>query len=232
MHWLTIVIIPLDTADPEANVSEALAGSSAAPNKQFPEHLRRCHCIGWEAHRFGFDQVDNAPEFEELRQSISQARQEHNEELEKQLMWQRRVAAKDLERCHPTFEKPDVDCDSCCGSGSYLESRDPAGYWDYWKIGGGWDGALEPYNKGKWGSNDTLKRNCALVADLPESYSPAAIITPEGFWYETNAWLAAHEPDLQHLPEEKIEYERWEKVCRDIFSEYKDFLAVAVDCHN
>lgn len=39
-------------------------------------------------------------------------------------------------------DAPDPECDECRGSGEYETTCNPEGYWDWWVIGGRWNGTL------------------------------------------------------------------------------------------
>lgn len=45
---------------------------------------------------------------------------------------------------HPLYRRPMPNCDECHGSGRVETTANPEGYWDWWVIGGRWEGMLEP----------------------------------------------------------------------------------------
>lgn len=48
------------------------------------------------------------------------------------------------EECYCVHEgKAELTCEECSGSGRYMSTSNPRGYWDYWLIGGRWQGVFQ-----------------------------------------------------------------------------------------
>lgn len=68
--------------------------------------------------------------------------------------------------------------------------------------------------------------NIVPVEDMPESFIPYAVVTPDGEWHQKGkmGWWG--------ISTEEKEEEEWEKACKDAFEKHKGtHLAVVVDCH-
>ena len=138
-------------------------------------------------------------------------------------------------------EAHDVECDTCSGRGTYksadgiaMECEDCDGtgmiqvnyntnaWWDWYVIGGRWDGVLAGKSGGRAGIMAILENhlcapledNSCRVADIvlsPERY-PYAIVTPDG-----EVWMRG---DIGHIDEE-----------RAILWRYAEHYCVVVDYH-
>lgn len=102
-------------------------------------------------------------------------------------------------------------------------------HWDWWTIGGRWDGELVGEAPDEWDmlvppSVPSLERNMSLVSFRHPDFRPWAVVTPDGEWHERAqmGWfgMARSEHD-----------DDWSARCEDIFARYPDHLVVAVDCH-
>ena len=95
----------------------------------------------------------------------------------------------------------------------YLSRYNPASKWDWWEVGGRWDGALC-----RKGTNITSVAKAKLEACF-------ALVPPDGEWIERGemGWWAI-------VANEKSEAE-WTEIVRDLAKRYADHLIVAVDCH-
>ena len=81
--------------------------------------------------------------------------------------WMDRHEALDAEiqarvREHPMYNKPSPDCDECEGTGTVKTTRNPDGRWDWYQIGGRWNGYLAPeYDPNKDPKNTEICFLCA-----------------------------------------------------------------------
>jgi hypothetical protein len=128
------------------------------------------------------------------------------------------------------FFKPDPECEDCHGSGKYMTTYNPNSKWDWWVIGGRWDGvirSLESIDDGIGGFNfgpeyHMLERNTIVLRDI-EDVTPYTIITPDGKWHARGemGWfgMSSHDKD------------DWEDVVKEIYELYSENIAVGVDCH-
>lgn len=89
--------------------------------------------------------------------------------------WQQRYEAIDkdadeIEKNHPLYKKPEADCDECKGSGERESTCNPDGQWDWYQIGGRWNGHLVPdYDPGKDPKNTEMCRFCDSTGTRTDS---------------------------------------------------------------
>ncbi len=231
MHSLVFVIVPSTTQDIKAEVGRLLAGSDDDPEKQFQQYETPCACIGSRALFESYDTFESTPQGADLRVRLEQARAHHDRTTAEELLLQRFMAARAIEREHPAYRQPDPECDLCHGTGIYLNNRDPKSQWDYWEIGGRWLGLFKPLPS-PVNDDEELHTNIARVRDIPDDFLPAAIVTPEGDWH---AGPIVMEDELfeAHRDEEELDPRRdWAQEARALLSQYPDDTAIVVDCHS
>ncbi len=117
-----------------------------------PSHPEKCYCISDEAKsavrgKLNFDTHVRIPYGKLPAQEQTQG------------MWKKMVAehnAKEIEliKAHPRFGQPDPACSECEGTGTRQSESNPQGYWDWYEVGGRWQGFFAN-KKGK--SVDRLK---------------------------------------------------------------------------
>lgn len=121
--------------------------------------------------------------------------------------------------------------------GGRYSTSNPKSKWDWWRIGGRWDGVLsldgefikDPEDKGfNFGDeHEELHNNAVFISKLPKKSEnvPYALITPDGEWLERGemGWfgMAANEKDK----------DSWDEQVWKILEKYQDYLIVGVDCH-
>lgn len=81
--------------------------------------------------------------------------------------------------------KPDPDCDNCQGSGTYPSTYNPKSKWDWWCIGGRWDGLItglttesEDDGLNFEQSHESIENNVTDVKNLTSDTMPFAFILP------------------------------------------------------
>lgn len=111
----------------------------------------------------------------------------------------------------------------------YLSTYNPKSQWDFWRIGGRYDGRISAvehdsengFNFDK--KHETLDLNARPASELPESFTCFAILTPDGQWHEKGkmGWfgIVANED------------EKWLEQMRRIFVQHNDCVAVGCDLH-
>lgn len=83
--------------------------------------------------------VGDRPGLDELEPEAKEVDAKFDEVLE-----ERRKTIERHVRAHPLYGKPDANCEECGGSGRTTVTINPEGYWDWWVIGGRWEGMLDP----------------------------------------------------------------------------------------
>jgi hypothetical protein len=77
---------------------------------------------------------------------------------------------------HPEAQKPNAECEDCKGTGRHMSTYNPKSKWDWYQLGGRWDGMLETI-RGKV-NRATLDE---LIAPIPMTF---AFIDADGAWHE------------------------------------------------
>jgi hypothetical protein len=227
MHTLVYVILPPTTQDLHAAVTRILAGSDAAPHAVYPTFPVRCYCWDGNSLSDSFDQVDADPHYD-FPARIAAAR---NTDDEHPLLIERFKIAQALQQQHPDYGKADATCDTCHGTGTYQRSRDPANYWDWWEIGGRWDGWSDQGHHSRSPTDAVMDVNTALGRDLLRLPSPGAFITPDGHWYEDPMVFDISPPDDQVEGQERQERQDWEALIQHTLTVYADHTVIVVDTH-
>jgi hypothetical protein len=230
MHTLVYVILPPTTQDIHAAVTQILAGSDAAPDAVYPTFPVRCYCWDGNSLSDSFDQVD-ADSAVMFPARIAQAHARHDEEAVSRILHERMTRAKALQQQHPDYGKADATCDTCHGTGTYQRSRDPANYWDWWEIGGRWDGWCDQGHHPRSPTDAVMDGNTALGRDLLLLPPPGAFITPNGHWYEGPMVFDISPPDDQVEGQERQERQDWEALIQHTLTAYADHRVVIVDTH-
>ncbi|HEY7358119.1 MAG TPA: hypothetical protein VH590_16680 [Ktedonobacterales bacterium] len=102
------------------------------------------------------------------------------------------------------------------------------GQWDYWVIGGRWDGVIQGKSRNTKGrsnygpEHEQWQYNICPVSGLHADVLPVVVVTPDGRW---------HEMECQSLDPTDEEAERWRAILRPLLEQYHDCIAVGVDTH-
>ena len=97
--------------------------------------------------------------------------------------------------------------------------------YDWWCIGGIWQGVLPGSRERKKSTPGTLPEprklpvNTCLASRVPRFVVPHALVTPDGAW---------HSPFYGPY---KGQLSRWPKSARTILRKHADCIAVAANCH-
>ena len=126
-----------------------------------------------------------------------------------------------------------TDCEDCHGTFKVKTNYNEDAKWDWWRIGGRWDGEMFGHHRLQGPSNErdridwhysdeleTLDRNYGLVGDLRKR--PMSILTPDGFWHDPGAIGFILTGDQE---------EKWSFESGKILGRYKGHYAVGIDCH-
>lgn len=231
MHTLVFVLVPRSIVDIKSEVERLLGGSENAPEKQFLQFEASCNCIGRVAIADSYRTFDNSSEGVLLLSQLKTARSNQNKTKEEKLLVERFLAMRKLEKEHPEYRQFDQECDLCQGSGTYIKTGDPRAYWDYWLIGGRWSvffdtiGTFEVHNA-------ELQGCVSLIKNIPEHMIPAAIVTPDGNWFESPITIGDGLFAKCRDEDELLSRRLWELKAKDLLSHYPQHLAVVVDCHS
>lgn len=152
------------------------------------------------------------------------------------------VHEQGVEECYNCGGSGDVDvdnslCETCNGSGTVDVTYNPDSKWDWWVIGGRWDGVMAskpPIGGGIGGFNfgekfHTPHRNACTLQEFKVDYKDRlgfAQVTPDGSWHERGqiGWFGT-------ASGEKKETEWKDEVKSLLFSLPDDCMVVGVDAH-
>jgi hypothetical protein len=136
------------------------------------------------------------------------------------------------------FEKettgvPRKDCDSCYGRGTYRTTYNPDSKWDWYVVGGRWNGMVrqKPRDDDEGGGNygdefHDVGENSTTVKNLIEAKEiPFALLDPEGNWIEKG------EMGWWGCVSNETEKNEWEDQVMRVYEKFKDYYAVGLDCH-
>jgi hypothetical protein len=150
-HFFTLVLLdelPASRKEVEAAVGELLAPyNEEVPH---PPHSVPCWCVGSQARNEVRDlQEKQFGSIEGVRDTYWSDPRSNSDEADsfwRELTRERNQFYESRLAEHPLRDTPDKDCDECDGTGSYLTTENPQGYWDWWSIGGRWTGRLSGYD--------------------------------------------------------------------------------------
>lgn len=122
--------------------------------------------------------------------------------------------------------KPDADCDECHGTGFYESRYNPLSKWDWYSIGGRWDGHLKEQGVAVISSNAAFARDVQTAA-----YVPFAILSPR----ETHQKQAhdnwSEKGQMGWFAIVANENDNWPAIANELLGKYSGCIAVLVDCH-
>lgn len=217
-------------------------------DKDVPEYDRGCWCVGRAAAVAGRDAAEEALPAEQCRTQLkARLEKDHpsiykkyaagpfsldadEDELVKQIWAEftapRTETAEAVCAAHPLYQKPDPKCTDCSGAGTYRSTYNPEAKWDWYVIGGRWDGAIQEVCT----HAASFPANVVPVSMVLESWepkhAPLAILTPDGEWHEQGAVGGFGE--FRCTPHDLAQ---WRDAAKRIFEMHMDCLAVGVDCH-
>jgi hypothetical protein len=236
-HTIVIAILPKDTdhRDAESIIEEMM--EQFDEQREVEPYIKPCYCVGREAK----DLAEKA--LEQKMGSWDDARKTFHEKYkdksleETDALWQkeiykpRKAFTDKFLKNHPLKDSPDPKCEECHGKGEVASTYNQDSKWDWYVIGGRWDGVmcgLPAIEDGRGGFNfgdnfHTIERNMCPVSEIKTT--PFAVLTPEGKWIERGdmGWfgMVANEKDK----------DSWEAEFEKIKKAYDGYTAVSLDCH-
>ena len=239
-HFLVYAIVPKGVVI-ESHVERLMEPYNEA--RDVPPYDHKCYCVGKIAKRFvehdmlvkrGFNTL------EEFRNSLPKVESKLDKDGQPEFEWPPRAPQEwkmYWDECdkvfaeHPQKNDADPTCDECKGTGFYKSTYNPDSKWDWYMIGGRWDGAPKklPALACADGFNfsdecESEERNSCPIEELVDKY-PYAWLLPDGAWAERGkmGWWG--------LATDEVNAEIWERSCDTIIAKYPGHLVVALDCH-
>lgn len=239
-HFVTLVIIPGNTPEEDIGYTVERMLEPYSEHLSVTEYETDCFCIGVLAHAEVEAKVNEKYDLEQLREQFhSLPKNKRTDKKWDELIAPRMELRKQLLDAHPMKGKPNPNCESCRGTGTRISQYNPDSKWDWWVIGGRWDGWIhgperEKVCRDKEGGfnfgdeHHQVKNNCRRVSEIPiddPHYIPFSILTPE------NAWVASGDMGWWAIVSNEMPGEQWHQSVKAILAKYPEHLAVAVDCH-
>lgn len=239
-HFVAVVIVPPTV--PLEQVEEVVAKMLAPfdENARVSPHEQRCWCVGLQARVEAANIAESQYPIEPIRQSFSALADVEQTDIRwRELTAARVTAIQTALDQHPLKDQPNPDCETCRGSGKHQSTANTRGKFDFWCCGGRWDGWIfgperedQSCDK-KVGLNfgpehQSLENNARPVHEIPVDdpfYLPFAVLTPDGQWHEMGQM-----GPFAMVSEEKPSQE-WHQIVRELYAQYAEHVAVAVDCH-
>ncbi len=212
-HFITLVLIPLDTP---AAMTEAAVAALLEP---FDENIAvdpypiGCSCVGQIAYYAGADAANHTvADLDDLRVRYGDLPEEIRPTWE---VWtaEWRTAADRVEQAHALYHQPNPACAECHGTGTYMTTYNPQSQWDWWVIGGRWEGWLSRSNR------------LRTVQAAQQHKIPFAVVTPDGQWHAQGRigwWGMASEEKTDDV---------WANTVQQLLLAYPDATAVSCDLH-
>lgn len=240
-HFFTVVLVPKGTDDVRAKVAELLAPFDE--NLEVPEYDRPCYCVGSRARLEALEQAQAET------QTIDAYREAFNQTLTPEERKPERVFDEDLDErwqqfiaplteakqrllaSHPLREAPDPECTSCHGSGTYRSAHNPKAKWDWWVVGGRWDGEVQRTPRRSEGGfnfgdhHHLLEPNEVAVAEIHRDVIPYAVVTPDGEWHGRGemGWFGMSSGDQPK--------DEWTAEVQRLYEHHSDCIAIGCDLH-
>lgn len=229
MHYVITVLVDGKTKpeDIEAVIEGMLEPFSE--HLEVEAHEEQCWCLGSIAENECRENMAWSARIDAKKLEL-QGNENFNE-LWSLFMADLRTELTRLIERHPQSLAPKPDCETCGGTGVYETTSNPDSFWDWWVIGGRWDGWIygrehqekssdeHGFNFGE--EHHTVKNNSRPVREIPlgedgEWFYPYAIVTPDD-GFHTGGYEGG-----------KV----WLDEVKQLYSAHPDCIAVAVDCHS
>ena len=117
--------------------------------------------------------------------------------------------------------------------GEVYSTYNPKSKWDWWRVGGRWDGCmlkLPAIDDGNGGFNfdgkfETPERNSCKVSEIADDFVPFAFVTPDGVWHARAkmGWWA--------ITRDEKDETKWKDEFRAAKNMYNKATATLVACH-
>jgi hypothetical protein len=237
-HCVVLAVVP-GGLTPEA--LQALLNERMDPyseNLKVPEYDKPCWCIGSEA-REDAQAATNAKfgPLDAVRDEFWQRHPQGGDDIWQELNKKRFEFEKNFLAEHPKKNAADPECSECHGTGTYRTTYNPSSKWDWWRIGGRWDGWITGTEQSSENGfnfsyrHEPLAGNIrtidSLPSPIPDDLIPYAILSDDGRWNEKGhlGWFG-------RTQDEKAD---WPDQARALLESYRGkpeaYMVVTLDIH-
>jgi len=119
-------------------------------------------------------------------------------------------------------EGADPECEECGGTGVVTVTYNLQQMFDWYEVGGRWDGEIQRAAAVHvaWGDSvlNNVGRNMVRVRDIASSFIPWAVLTPDRTWHGGGGTAGKDEA-------------AWAIEVGRILADYPDHLAISIDFH-
>jgi len=257
-HFFAVVFVEDTTPKIEEKVAELLAPYDEG--KKVEPYNKPCYCVGTIAKRDAIIEADKREgTIESFRQSFQKShgeeqanntkilyskKGEHPQEVVNKAaaseanlnkLWKKHILRRqsleeELLNKHPLKDTPEKNCSECDGTGVETTTYNPKSQWDWYVVGGRWDGEMLGVDRSSDGGfnfgekHHLLEFNSIKVKDIkPNIFSCYAIITPDGEWHSKGkmGWFGCS----------MDEKEDWSETTKELLKKYSNCIAIGIDCH-
>ena len=266
-HFTIGAIVPRGLTDEEITDLIADNMERYSEHRSVEPYPRPCYCVGFKARIHGqkmasmlvgslnerrdlfssipFVQLKRAAQRDAVKDGdfavaaeLEQSIETHWKTFNADFWKMRDETQRDYEEYHPLYGKPNPDCEECDGTGIETVTYNPDSKWDWYRVGGRWDGALtenrqESDNGFNFGEqHETLINNRLPLDQLltrhtetGELFTFFALLTPEGEWMEKGSmgWFA--------MVTDEAKKEDWQAISLTVYEHYTDYDIVLLDAH-
>lgn len=122
--------------------------------------------------------------------------------------------------------KPEADCSDCHGTGFYGSTYNKLSKWDWYSVGGRWDGRYEEEKI------PTIIPNVAFARDLHSAaYAPFALLTPREPHQKQAYDNWSEKGEMGWFAMVANENDNWPAIVSELLDKYSACFAVLMDCH-
>ena len=259
-HFTVGLILPksFDPSLSEEDITNYIAAvmEPFSEAREVPAYQKTCYCKGSKAHARARAYANKMVGEPDSLRAIYWSDEPGAKVTGQALFDSRDETIRDRLDYDPDQFAPDPDCDDCHGSGLRETTYNPASKWDWYVIGGRWDGEIQrnARDDGEGGFNfgadhHQLKNNTALVKSLlplDETTVDANVIDAStaiapAVDREMVTFFAVLTPDGEWIEQgsmgwwamvagEKHESD-WKQELIGIYNRFASHLIVALDCH-
>ncbi|MFZ5645972.1 MAG: hypothetical protein ACOY46_20650 [Bacillota bacterium] len=185
-----------------------------------------CECVGYEAKLFAENEANQKIKpIQDLRKEYRSIPKDERPVWAEYIKDWLKVYNEALEQ-HPLYGKASAGCWECNGTGIVKTTHNPNSKWDWWVIGGRWDGIIK--NDFQMFKDDfyqnSIENNIIKASEMTEDHKmPYAILTPDGKWHTKG--------EIDWFQSNKKDDINWLKEAMSIYKQYSDYWVVACDLH-